>query len=149
MRRRAEGSTIKRLLIIACVFGVICFAAIAVRLFKLQVVDHDKYQFLALEQQTREKTIYAARGTIYDRNLKPLAISAATEMVTIEAVKIKTDEQGLLIARTMSELLELDYDNVLAIVQKKATYVVLKRGVEKDVADQVRAFVRENKLNSI
>ena len=140
---------IRRLLVVAAVFGTVCFACIAVRLFYMQVLNYDFYQQKALSQQTRDKTLTPVRGTIYDANMKPLAISASTEMVTIESVKIKNEEQGLLIAETLSELLEMDYDTVLKKVQEKSTYAVLKKGVEKEVADQIREFVKKNKLNCI
>lgn len=138
-----------RLYIVAGFLGVLCFLVVAVRLFDLQILQHEKLQKMAITQQTRDKTIAAQRGTIYDANMKPLAISASTEMVTIEAVKIESEEQGLLVAKGMSEILDLEYDKVLAKVQKKATYDVLKKGVEKEVADKVRAFVKENDLSCI
>lgn len=148
-QRKAEGKTRRRVLLLSVCFGVVAFLMVAVRLFKLQVLDHEFYDHQAVALQTRDKIIYPARGTIYDRNGKPLAISADTEMVTLEAIKIDNDEQGLLIAKKLSEVLGLDYDSVLAKVQKRASYAVIKRGVEKEVADQIRAFVKENKLDSI
>lgn len=149
MQKKADASMRKRLRFVAAVLGVVCFIVLAGKIFYLQVVKYDDYQQRAISQQTRDKTIKAARGTIYDRNLKPLAISAGTEMVTLEAIKIKDEEQGKLIAKTLSEILELDYDSVLAKVEAKSTYAVIKKNVEKDVADKVRAFVSENKLDSI
>ena len=140
---------IRRMIVVASVLGVVCFACVAVRLFYMQVINFDFYQEKALSQQTRDKTLTPVRGTIYDTNMKPLAISASTEMVTLEATKIEDEEQGLLIAETLSELLDMDYDEVLGLVQEKATYAVVKRGVEKEVTDQIREFISENDLNCI
>lgn len=140
---------IRRMIVVASVLGVVCFACVAVRLFYMQVINFDFYQEKALSQQTRDKTLTPVRGTIYDTNMKPLAISASTEMVTLEATKIEDEEQGLLIAETLSELLDMDYDKVLGLVQEKATYAVVKRGVEKEVTDQIREFISENDLNCI
>ena len=149
MQRKAENKVLRRLAFVATALGVVAFSVIVVRLFKLQVVDYAFYQEKAINQQTKDKTIYPARGTIFDRNMKPLAISASTEFVTIEAVKIDNDQQGELIAKELSRILNLDYDSVLKKVQTKATYAVLKRGVEKDVADQVRKFISDNKIDSV
>lgn len=149
MQRKAEKSMKTRLYIVAGVLGVLCFVVIAVKLFQIQILRHEELQGKAIAQQTKDKTIAAQRGTIYDANMKPLAISASTEMVTIEAVKVRSEEEGLLVAKGISELLELDYDKVLKKVQKKATYDVLKKGVEKEDADKVRAFIKENKLSCI
>ena len=149
MQRKADRSMRRRLLFVAAVFGVLCFCVLAGRIFYLQVAKFEEYQQMAVSQQTRDTVIEANRGTIYDRNMKPLAISAGTEMVTIEASKLEDDTLIPVIAQNLSEILDLEYEDVLAIVEKKATYAVVKRKVEKDVADEVRAFCDEYKLNSV
>ena len=63
--------------------------------------------------------------------------------------KIEDEEQGLLIAETLSELLDMEYEEVLELVQEKASWAVVKKGVEKEVTDQIRAFINENDLNCI
>ncbi len=149
MQRKAENKMIRRLLVVAGVLGVLCFVCIVARLFYMQVINYEFYQQKALSQQTRDKTLTPVRGTIYDCNMKPLAISASTEMVTIESVKIDSEEQGLMIAEKLSELLDMDYETVLEKVQEKSTYAVLKRNVEKEVTDEIREFISENNLDSI
>ena len=128
---------------------MICFLGVFVRLVWLQIVRYDFYLEKALSQQTSDKVLYPVRGTIYDANGKPLAISASTEMVTLEALKIDSKEQGLLIAQGLSEILDLDYEAVLEKVEKRASWALIKRGVEKEVADEVRAFVKEHKIDSV
>lgn len=147
--RKTDTHLRRRTLFVLVTFGVLCFVAVAVRLIKLQVLDFDFYQAKALAQQTSDKIIYPTRGTIYDAKGKPLAISASTEMVTLEARKIDNEAQGLLIAENLSQILGLDYDTVLAKVEKKASWTIIQRGVEKEAADAVRAFVKENKLDSV
>ena len=98
----------RRILFAAAVLGVGAFLVIAGRLFQLQVLDYEFYEEKAIAQQTRDKTIEPLRGTIYDCNRKPLAISASVEMVTLEPRKIKDEEQRQLIAQKLSEILELD-----------------------------------------
>lgn len=53
------------------------------RLFYLQVLNFDQYQSDTVNQYTKETTIKAKRGTIYDRNMKVLAISTTVERVFI------------------------------------------------------------------
>lgn len=149
MQRKADSTMRWRLLLVALVLGVLCFAVVAAKIFYLQVVEFEEYQQRAISQQTRDKIIPAARGTIYDRNMKPLAISANVEMVTLEAKKIDDEEQGLLIAEKLSEILDVEYESVLAKVEAKGSYAVVKRQVEKEVADQVRVFVDEYDIDSI
>jgi cell division protein FtsI/penicillin-binding protein 2 len=109
----------KRIMLLMALLGVVCFLAVFVRLFWLQIIRYDFFTDKALSQQTSDKVLYPVRGTIYDAKGKPLAISASTEMVTLEALKIDHPEQGLLIARGLSEILDLDYETVLAKVEKK------------------------------
>lgn len=134
----------RRILFAAAVLGVGAFLVIAGRLFQLQVLDYEFYEEKAIAQQTRDKTIEPLRGTIYDCNRKPLAISASVEMVTLEPRKIKDEEQRQLIAQKLSEILELDYDEVYAKAAKtNSAYEVIKRRVEKEDADRVRQFRSE------
>ncbi len=148
-QKKANKKTTRRIIFTMAVLGILCFVVIGIRLFKLQVVDNGKYKAKAESQQTKDITVYAHRGTIYDTNMKALAVSVDTYMVTLEAVKIDDEQQGLKIASFLSELLELDYDSILGKVQARSTYAVIKRGVDDDTAALIRAFVKENKLDSI
>ena len=64
-------------------FFILCGILLAVRLFFLQIVDFDQYQSNTVNQYTKETVIQAKRGTIYDRNMKVLAISTTVERVFI------------------------------------------------------------------
>ena len=68
-------------------FVLFCFLAFAlllcVRLFYLQIIQFDRYQTDTVNQYTKETVIKAKRGTIYDRNMKVLAISTTVERVFI------------------------------------------------------------------
>ena len=149
MQRKADSQMRWKLLFVAVAFGIVCFIILTARIFYLQVAKYEEYQQRAISQQTRDTVIEADRGTIYDRNMKPLAISAGTEMVTLEAVNIEDDDLIPVIAQALSDILELDYNETLAKVEKKAKYTVIKRQVEKETADQIRAFCKEQKLTNV
>lgn len=72
-----------RIAVLIIFLSVVGFAAVGVRLFWMQVVRYDFYEEKALSFQTRDTIIEPKRGTIYDRNMKVLAESAATETVLI------------------------------------------------------------------
>ncbi len=59
-------------------FILICllFIALSFRLAKIMIVDADSLSQRAISQQTRDTTIEAKRGVIYDRNGKELATSS-------------------------------------------------------------------------
>ena len=91
---------LRRTLFIMIVCGIVAFAVLAIRLLKLQVFDHDFYETSAIDQQVRETTVTAARGTIYDTNMKILAQSASVENIFISPAEIKMyKEDPTLIAK--------------------------------------------------
>ncbi len=146
--RRADSRMIKRIKVVAAVLGVVCFAAVIVRLFYMQVIKYDFYQSHAENLQTRDVTLYPTRGTIYDTNMKPLAISANTEMLVLMGNKLESNEQRAMIAAALSDILELDYESMYKKTQDNSSYIVISRGIEKDKADAARAFIKEQKLSS-
>lgn len=94
----------------------------------------------AIEQQTRDSIVSSERGTIYDRNYKVLAQSASTNMVCVVPVNIKTEEDGRRVASALSEILEVDYDKVFALTQKNSYYEIVKRRVEAEEVEKIRAL---------
>lgn len=141
MSKKANSMMRGRVLFAAAVMGMGFFVIIIGRLFQLQVLDYDFYEEKAIAQQTRDKTIQPQRGTIYDANMKPLAISATVEMVTLEPRKITDQAEAEMISQRLAEILGMDYESILAKATKtKSAYEVIAKGVEKEVADQVRQF---------
>ena len=54
----------------------ILFILLSIRLAKIMIIDADDLTQKAIAQQTRDTTIEAKRGVIYDRNGKELATSS-------------------------------------------------------------------------
>jgi cell division protein FtsI/penicillin-binding protein 2 len=86
--RKADVHTRRRILFAAVVFCVVLSLAVMIRLSFLQIINQEFYEQKALSSQTRDVTIYPTRGTIYDTNGKPLAISASTEMLILNPRQI-------------------------------------------------------------
>ncbi len=111
----------------------------------LQIIRGRDLKQAAVEQQTRDSIVSSERGTIYDRNMKVLAQSASTNMVCVVPVVIKEEKNAEEISRALSEILELPYDEVYAKTQKNSYYEIVKRRVEAEEVEQIRAL----KLNGI
>ena len=107
IQRKADRRTRRRIAFAAVLFCVLCSAAIICRLAWLQIINQEFYEKYALGSQTRDVTIYPTRGTIYDTNGKPLAISAATEMLIVNPRQIRPQESSNL---TDAERLLLGFD---------------------------------------
>lgn len=120
---------------------MMCFLALlvimCVRLGYVQIVEGEKLQLLAEEQQTRDRTISATRGNIYDRNLNVLAKSAS--VATIGVVHAQIQDPGR-VAKVLSEHLNMDYDKVYKKVTKIVAFERIATKVDKTIADEIRAL---------
>ena len=149
--REPTKSMLRRTLFLLAVCGIVAFIVLGARLFKLQVVDHDYYEGLALSQQVRETSSMASRGTIYDTNMMVLAMSSDVETVFISPAEMtKNNEDPTLIAKGLSQILGVDYADILDKTKNTDSwYEVVARKVESKVSDQVQEFKKSNKLVSI
>ncbi len=144
MDRETTKTMGKRMFIVLTVI-VVLFVAIVGRLFYIQIVQGEDYQNIAINQQTRELTVAARRGTIYDRNGKALAVSATAYKIVLSPAT--TDEKAAtVILEKLPQLIGVDAEKIEKALARSTYYEVVARRVEQNVADDVRAFVRDNKL---
>ncbi len=101
-------------------FLVILFILIIIvlRVFYIQVFQYDKLSSLAESLWSRKLPIGADRGEIYDRNGKVLATNLTTTSLVLIPNQIKNKEE---VARSLSEILNSDYEDMLAHVSKKTS----------------------------
>lgn len=112
---------LRRTLFLMIVCGIVAFSVLAIRLYKLQIIDHDFYEDMAISQQLRETSTSASRGTIYDRNMNVLAMSADVENVYLSPAEIeKYGEDIDLIADNLSEILDIDREEIVEKQRQKA-----------------------------
>ena len=119
-----------RTMILLVIILVIGFGAATCRLAFLQVVRGESLSQKAVEQQLHDTEISAKRGTIYDRTGKVLAQSASVWRVVMAPANFKTDEQREYVAKNLSKILDLDYDEVLKETKENSYYVSIKRKIE-------------------
>ncbi len=141
---------LRRTLLCMVVLSIL-FLTLFGRLFLLMVIQHDKYEAQAINNQTSKYAVRADRGTIYDCNMNVLANSVAVENVFLDPNVIReAGEDVELIASGLSELLNVEKD----FVREQASdatqrYKIIKRRISRDLADQVRAFIDENSLTGV
>ncbi len=137
----------------AFIVFAVCTALVLVvvgRLFYLQIIRHEYYKKLVLEQMLYETEITAPRGAITDRNGVTLASNVTTERVFVDPNNIaKADDPEMvreMISDLLSEHLEVDYDFVYTETGKsKYRDRTIKKNVEKEITDKIRAFMVEKK----
>lgn len=131
---------------------IIAFTGVSgFRLVNIMLVNGEKYQSKASEQQLYDSLITAPRGDIYDCNMQTLATSATawTVYITPNGInKLKSEDERELVRKTiaerLSEILEMEYDKVYEYTCKKSYYVIVKKKVEKSIADKIREFLADN-----
>ena len=149
--RPSSRTMLRRTLFLMAVCGILAFSVLIVRLYILQIRDHEKYEELAISQQLRETGTSAARGTIYDCKGKVLAMSANVENVYLSPAEIKMyGEDKELIADGLSGILGIDREDILKKTENTGSwYVTVAKKLEKPVADEIRAFKEENGLRGV
>lgn len=100
------------LLIFCLLFIIIC------RVFYIQVFSYDKLSSLAESLWSRKLPIGADRGEIYDRKGRVLATNLTTTSLVLIPNQIKNPEE---VAQKLSEILNSDYNDMLAHVTKKTS----------------------------
>ena len=144
-------SMLRRAVVLMILLGGTVFVLLIARLAKLQLADHGQYEELALSQQLRQVETTPQRGTIYDRNGKPLAVSATAENIYLSPAEIAMyGEDRELIARKLAEILDQDYTDLYEKTGNTASwYVTVAKKVDKETADKVRDFKTENGLRGV
>lgn len=133
----------QRTAILIIMILIIGFGAAIARLGFLTIVQGSSLQEAAVGQQLKDTTIPAKRGTIYDANGKVLAESASVWQVVMSPIYFENDEQRRAAAEGLSEILELDYDNVYEKTTQESYYVVVKRKIEVEARDKVLELIDE------
>ena len=150
------GNTIRSRSVFLFSVCILLAAVLVGRLVFLQIIMYNEYRTKVVEQMVYEKTISATRGAITDRNGVALATNYTTERIFIDPSSMKDedghfdDELRKLVAQGLSEILGVEYDFVyeeaLKIKYKDRT---IKKNVDKDTADRVRAFMLEHDIECI
>lgn len=117
------------------------FVLLMLHILKLNIVDGEKLRTGAIEQQTRDYQVSSARGTIYDRNGKALAVSSSAETISVNPKEIEKAGYNVDdLAEMFADILELEAEDVKTKLTKKAQDVEIKRKVETEIADEIRAM---------
>ena len=158
--QRPNQTILGRTLVLAFVCGIVEFSVLAVQLYNLMIRDHAFYEEKAVRQQTRSTAVSASRGTIYDANGNIMAMSATAYTVFISPYEIKYyhekeykdneihyGDEPTLIARGLSEILDVDYDRIMTQMQDtKSWYKTVAVKIEADLADKVREFKAQHNI---
>ena len=140
----------KRALIILLGVIFLVFAVIIGRLALLQIIQTEDWQRLATEQQLSDSVISPNRGAVYDTNGETLAESMQVWTIIMSPYNISSEEDRKLIADELSEMLSVDRDKLYEQTTKTGSqYEVVKKKIERPLAEQLIAWVDEHDMNGI
>lgn len=144
-KKRAEKGPAQRLrqrtAILILLILVLGFGAAVLRLTYLTTIQSSELQESAVDLQLADTTVSAKRGTIYDANGNVLAESASVWQVVMSPVNFKNDKQRQAAAKGLSEIFDLEYNDVLDDTKQQSHYVVVKRRIESDEREKVLELV--------
>ena len=140
-------------------FILACYGVLVYQLYVWQVRDAESYRAEAVTQQLKDTTLPAVRGSIYSANGKLLAKSSTVWNIVADPSSVlksgATEDQIRTAAEHIAELLG---DGTTADTVYKALtasnkdtgepyqYRVVKKGVEKPVADAILAYADSYRL---
>ena len=173
--QKTNRSILFRTGLLVLLFGVIAFLPLFHQLYVIQIEKGAEYQERAINQQTMDNAVAANRGQITDANGKVLATSATVYDIILspnDFVKLQerwdaafVDDEGNIrtssrnyyprpeaaqVAKGLAEILNADVEKLTKRMELQSYYEIIAYRVEKEVADEVRAFiVKEHLSNSI
>lgn len=109
-------------------------AIVLARLSEIQVFNTDWYREQANARRVSSQTLYAKRGTIYDRNGTVLVSSIECKNVYLNPSLIKKKQRRRAID-ALVDVLGMDEDVVEDLVDREGTFVYVKRQVDEEDAE--------------
>lgn len=143
MSSRHRGFVQKRTTCLFVVFTLL-YLAVAARLAYVQVVDKHHYVKWATEIRARERSIPAARGCIYDRNGRLLAVNVETASVFANLKYVRDPSKT---AVQVASLMGEDARTIEEKLNGGRSFVWLGRQVDPDIGEAI--WTRRSELRGV
>lgn len=121
-------------------------AVVAIRLVWLQVIQGGSLSSQAEASRTNVVTLRAKRGTIYDRNGNVLAMSVDCKTIYANPKEVH-DPSG--VAEVLAQYLGGSAQDYLSTLTQDTTFAYVKRQVDEDVAEKIKAELTDKDLSGI
>lgn len=117
------------------------------RLFVLQVIDRAELEAKNMNQVQTSRKLQSPRGTIFDRNGRPLAVSSVTKSLYADPKMIKKDPAE--IAALIGPYLNINEEEIVKDLQKDTAFVWLDRMMDRDKSDAVQKIINEDGMEGL
>ena len=135
------------------IVSLLIFVCLVIRIGFVQFVQGNFLKEKAYQQQTINQIISPKRGNIYDSTGKALAIGAQVDTITINPTKIKKDKEADTkeykekVAKGLSDIFELNYDEILEKVSNNSQVETIIKKVEQEKVEQLKKWMSDNKIS--
>ena len=109
-------------------------------LFYIQIFHSAFLSHLAQKQHEHSINIDPKRGTIYDRNLRPMAINLPVYSVYVNARSIGTHNNKDEVVVKLSETLHLPAVEISAKIDKNKYFVWIERKIPQEIYQKIKDF---------
>ncbi len=141
MEVRGRSAAVNHRLTSMAVILLLWAVAIFARLIMLQVVEHKKYADRARKQQEEQLAIAAPRGSIFDRNGQPLAISVPVNSLSVNPMQITNPSMS---AGVLASYLNLDRsvleEKLTAARRNHKGFLWIKHGMDPFETDKLKGL---------
>lgn len=122
---------------VVSVFITGLFVLLGYRSFELQVLQNEKFSARAKNQHTKVYKIPPVRGTLFDRNKKPLATSVWATSIYLNPKEVKNPDK---LARAISKPLGLSRKKLINLTRSEKPFVWIKRRENPETAEKIKAM---------
>lgn len=106
---------------------------ILIRLFQIQVLEHDKYSFLALNNSSKLSITRAPRGIIYDRNNEILASNKQSLNLIAYPGLLRDEVQKQESAKVLSKIIKKSEKEIYELIKDINPTEPLSKIIKKDL----------------
>ncbi len=152
-KRRVRGAFgLRTVILCGFMLFVLVFGCLG-RVAYIMVSKGEEYRQLAADNQLRDTVVKAARGTVYDCNMTPLAVSVPCRNLCSDSYRLnlsfkkypdKKEESFTAIARKLSEILAEDEDEIVTLLERSSDpQVRLCKNITDDEMELLEKFFAE------
>lgn len=144
--KRAGNIFQNRVMVMMGIFSFIVLF-LAGRLIFLQVIDKSTLESKNLSQIEENRKLQSPRGTIYDRNGRPLAVSAVTRSLYADPKMINKSPEE--IAELLSPYVTMSKEKMIDRLKQDTAFTWIDRMMDNDKADAVDKLIKDEKLEGL
>ena len=127
---------------------LLCIAVVLVgRLFFLQIIDKSDLQAKNLSQVQVDRKLQSPRGTIYDRNGRPLAMSVVTKSLYADPKMIKQSPSE--VAELIAPYVTMSKADIVKSLQEDTAFVWIDRMMEPEKSKAVAQLIEDKNLEGL